>query len=100
MLYDIGASAFWPQPRVTSSVVTLRPRPDPIAAGDRKGFSRFVRSAFSSRRKTLRNNLCARDKGAGPRLDSTLERLGIDPGIRAEALDPPRLFEVYAAIGP
>ena len=100
ILYDIGASAFWPQPRVTSSVVTLRPRPDPIAAGDRKGFSRFVRSAFSSRRKTLRNNLCARDKSAGPRLDGALERLGIDPGIRAEALDPPRLFEVYAAVKP
>ncbi len=98
ILYDIGASAFWPQPRVTSSVVTLQPRPDPIAARDRKGFSTFVRSAFSSRRKTLRNNLCARDKDSGPRLDDALKRLGIDPGIRAEALDPARLFEVYEAI--
>lgn len=100
ILYDIGASAFWPQPRVTSSVVTLRPRPDPIGAQDRKGFSSFVRSAFSSRRKTLRNNLCARDKDIGPRLDTALERLGIEAGIRAEALDPPLLFEVYTAIKP
>ncbi|MCE5256834.1 MAG: 16S rRNA (adenine(1518)-N(6)/adenine(1519)-N(6))-dimethyltransferase RsmA, partial [Spirochaetaceae bacterium] len=50
VLYDIGASAFWPQPRVTSSVVSLAPRADPVASRDRKGFSRFVRSAFASRR--------------------------------------------------
>jgi 16S rRNA (adenine1518-N6/adenine1519-N6)-dimethyltransferase len=98
ILYDIGASSFWPQPRVTSSVVTLQPRPDPIAAQDRKGFSSFVRSAFSSRRKTLRNNLCAKDKDIGPILDKALAELGIEAGIRAEALAPERLFDVYAAI--
>jgi len=98
ILYDIGASAFWPQPRVTSSVVRLQPRPDPIASQDRKGFSSFVRSAFSSRRKTLRNNLCARDKAIGARLDSTLAALGMEAGIRAEALTPERLFEIYSSI--
>jgi 16S rRNA (adenine1518-N6/adenine1519-N6)-dimethyltransferase len=98
ILYDIGASAFWPRPRVTSSVVSLSPRPDPIAADDRSGFSRFVRSAFSSRRKTLRNNVHAMDNDFAAGFDETLERLGIQADIRAEALQPEQLAAVYFAL--
>jgi 16S rRNA (adenine1518-N6/adenine1519-N6)-dimethyltransferase len=98
ILYDIGPSSFWPQPRVTSSVIALSPRPDPIAAGDRKGFSRFVRSAFSSRRKTLRNNLCALDKSRAGRLDGVLAGFGIAADVRAEALSPEQLAAVYFAL--
>jgi len=98
ILYDIGAAAFWPRPRITSSVVSLSPRPDPIAGGDRAGFSRFVRSAFSSRRKTLRNNVNAMDKSFAPRLDETLGRLGIQADIRAEALTPKQLASVYFSL--
>lgn len=98
ILYDIGASSFWPQPRVTSSVIALSPRPDPIAAGDRKGFSRFVRSAFSSRRKTLRNNLRALDKSRAGRLDGALAGFGIAADVRAEALSPEQLAAVYFAL--
>jgi len=98
ILYDIGASAFWPRPRVTSSVVTLEPRPEPIAGDDRAGFSRFVRSAFSSRRKTLRNNLIAMDRNFAAALDPTLEALGIVADIRAEALIPEQLASVYFAL--
>ena len=57
--FDLGAGCFWPAPRVQSSVVLMVPRTDPLEDGDRAGFSAFVRSAFSSRRKTLRNNLRA-----------------------------------------
>lgn len=98
ILYDIGASAFWPRPRVTSSVVSLSPRPDPIAADDRSGFSRFVRGAFSSRRKTLRNNVQAMDNDFATNFDETLERLGIQADIRAEALQPEQLAAVYFAL--
>ena len=98
ILYDIGASAFWPRPRVTSSVVALEPRPEPIAGGDRAGFTRFVRSAFSSRRKTLRNNLNAMDKDFSAALDPALEALGIVADVRAEALVPEQLAAVYFAL--
>lgn len=98
ILYDISASAFWPRPRVTSSVVALSPRPEPLAANDRGGFSRFVRSAFSSRRKTLRNNLIAMDKEFAAHLDPTLSELGIAADIRAEALEPEKLASIYFAL--
>jgi len=101
LAFDLGASSFWPPPRVTSTVVVLEPRPDPVAADDRKGFSAFVRSAFSSRRKTLRNNLkAARFPLGGDEelLDATLLRLGIRPDIRAEALGPKELAAVYEGL--
>ena len=98
ILYDIGAKSFWPQPRVTSSVVVLTPRPEPVAGGDRRGFSRFVRSAFSSRRKTLRNNLNALDRTLTERLDDTLAGLGLPPDVRAEALTPEQLASVYFSL--
>lgn len=98
ILYDIGASAFWPRPRVTSSVVALEPRPEPLAGDDRAGFTRFVRSAFSSRRKTLRNNLNAMDKDFSAALDPALEALGIVADVRAEALVPEQLAAVYFAL--
>ncbi|PKL07035.1 MAG: hypothetical protein CVV53_01405 [Spirochaetae bacterium HGW-Spirochaetae-9] len=59
------------------------------------GFSRFVRSAFSSRRKTLRNNVIAMGQGFSEKLDETLSGLGIVADIRAEALKPEQLAAVY-----
>ncbi|HWP67933.1 MAG TPA: 16S rRNA (adenine(1518)-N(6)/adenine(1519)-N(6))-dimethyltransferase RsmA, partial [Rectinemataceae bacterium] len=98
ILYDIGATSFWPQPRVTSSVVVLTPRPDPVAGGDRMGFSRFVRSSFSSRRKTLRNNLNALDRALAEHLDETLAKMGLPSDVRAEALTPEQLSSVYFSL--
>lgn len=98
ILYDIGAASFWPQPRVTSSVVLMMPRPDPIAADARLEFSRFVRASFSSRRKTMKNNVQAWNPELGERLDRVLESLGIKIGVRAEALTPRQLAAVYSAL--
>lgn len=97
ILYDIGASSFWPQPRVTSSVVVLKPRANPIAATDRKGFSRFVRTAFSSRRKTLKNNISHDYPVLAENLETILQGMNLSPSIRAEALRPEQLWAVYEA---
>jgi 16S rRNA (adenine1518-N6/adenine1519-N6)-dimethyltransferase len=110
LAFDLGASSFWPAPRVTSSVIRMLPRRDPVAAGDRAGFSAFVRALFSSRRKTLRNNLRAAagalgpvlGRGDGSSLDAAaaaaLEVLGIRADVRAEALRPEELAAIYAAL--
>ena len=104
ILFDIGSSAFWPRPRVTSSVVQLIPKKKSMSASERKDFSDFVRAAFSSRRKTLRNTLRFWIKQRSPFLDEAkidtqlqgiLEKLGIESSIRAEALAPDELFAIY-----
>ncbi len=104
ILFDIGASSFWPQPRVTSSVVRLVPSAAPVPAELRKGFSDFVRAAFALRRKTLRNSLRGWLAGALSAIDETtreailletLRRFGHRAEIRAEALSSGELFALY-----
>ncbi|MEQ1773135.1 MAG: 16S rRNA (adenine(1518)-N(6)/adenine(1519)-N(6))-dimethyltransferase RsmA [Burkholderiales bacterium] len=81
---DVGPDAFYPQPKVDSAVVRMLPRADNDwrgpKASDEALFARIVTTAFSQRRKTLRNTL--RNVLELP----DFEALGIDPGTRAETL--------------
>lgn len=81
-LFDVGAGAFRPAPRVTSAVVRLRVRRAPcVTIADPATFERLVARLFSRRRKTLRNSLRGRlDEAA-------IAALGIDPMARPENLD-------------
>jgi 16S rRNA (adenine1518-N6/adenine1519-N6)-dimethyltransferase len=96
LAFDLGSSSFWPAPRVTSSVVRMERRADPVCPEDRSGFSAFVRAGFSSRRKTLRNNM--RAGGKGEALSAALDSLGIRADARAESLAPEELAAVYEAM--
>ncbi|MDP3178704.1 MAG: 16S rRNA (adenine(1518)-N(6)/adenine(1519)-N(6))-dimethyltransferase RsmA [Spirochaetaceae bacterium] len=97
LAFDLGASSFWPAPRVTSSLAVLEPRREPVAADDRLGFSRFVRSVFLSRRKTLRNNAMAAGRN-GAQVAEALAARGIRPDVRAEALRPEELAALYVEL--
>lgn len=52
--FVIKAGAFYPQPRVDSAVVVLRPHEKAISE-ETAEFRQVVKSAFAARRKTLRN---------------------------------------------
>ena len=80
-LFNVGAGAFRPPPKVDSSVVRLTPHAvPPVEVHDPQRFAAIVKAAFSQRRKVLRNTL------KGLVAPETMERLGIDPGRRAETL--------------
>jgi 16S rRNA (adenine1518-N6/adenine1519-N6)-dimethyltransferase len=80
-LFDIGPGAFTPAPKVTSSLVRLRPLREPrFDIADPQLFARLVNQAFSQRRKTLRNSL---RELLGP---EQILALGLNPGERAERL--------------
>lgn len=81
LLFSVERTAFDPPPAVTSAVVRLVPLP----AGhydirDAARLSRLVATAFSQRRKTVRNAL--RQVAD----EALLESVGIDPGLRPEAI--------------
>lgn len=58
LLFDVSPGAFYPQPKVTSSVVRLKMLPAPrFPVTDEKFFRGMVRGIFGKRRKTLRNSL-------------------------------------------
>jgi 16S rRNA (adenine1518-N6/adenine1519-N6)-dimethyltransferase len=56
ILFDVSAAAFVPPPKVTSSVVRLVPRLEPLAC-DRAALERVTEAAFGQRRKMLRQSL-------------------------------------------
>lgn len=82
LLFDINRSAFTPPPAVTSTVVELIPRAEPLEPADPRALERVVAAAFGQRRKMLRSSL--RSLVAEP--IRILETAGIDPTRRAEDL--------------
>lgn len=81
-LFDIPPSAFVPPPKVTSSVVQLIPRPEPVAPAELADLQAVVQAAFSQRRKMLRSSL----KSLGPAPALLGEAAGIALDRRAETL--------------
>ena len=80
-LFDVGRDAFEPPPDVMSSVVRLVPLPAGTHdINDALRFAKLVSQAFSQRRKTIRNSL------RGMVDEDTLQFVGIDPGLRPEAI--------------
>jgi 16S rRNA (adenine1518-N6/adenine1519-N6)-dimethyltransferase len=81
ILFDVAPSAFTPPPKVTSSVVHLVPRPEPLPC-DRAALSAVTQAAFGQRRKMLRQSL----KSLGMDPAALLEAADIDPTARAETV--------------
>ena len=80
-LFDVDRLAFDPPPEVMSSIVRLLPLPDnTYRINDERRLSKLVAQAFSQRRKTIRNSL------RGVVTVAELEAVGIDPGLRPEAI--------------
>src|SRR5205085_8689555 len=63
-LFDVPPGAFRPVPKVYSSVIRLRVRPQPAALVRDEGFFlELLKALFAQRRKTILNNLrAARDR--------------------------------------
>ena len=79
ILFDVSREAFTPPPKVTSAIVQLRPRPDPLPA-ELGRLERITAAAFGQRRKMLRQSL----KPVGG--EALLARAEIEPQRRAETL--------------
>lgn len=91
-------SVFWPRPKVESVIVQITldlPRRSRIA--DLAGFHNFVRGIFLHRRKILRAQLLAalQPKATKADVDRILGQAVLEPTLRAEQLDPHRLFSLW-----
>lgn len=86
-LFAVPPEAFTPQPKVNSAIVRLTPKRDrPETVKDIKVLEQLLISAFSKRRKTVRNALRSY-------LDTDdLRKLNIDASLRPENLTPEEYF--------
>lgn len=90
--FDLSPQAFTPPPKVTSSVVLVQPRAEPLAV-ELKRLEQVTQAAFGQRRKMLRQSL----KGIGG--ENLLATVGIDGTLRAEDLETADFVALANAIG-
>jgi 16S rRNA (adenine1518-N6/adenine1519-N6)-dimethyltransferase len=88
ILFDVNRGAFVPPPSVTSAIVRLEPRSQPLAPANLGDLEKITAAAFGQRRKMLRQSL----KPLGG--EALLEKAGIDPTARPEDLK----IEQFAAL--
>jgi 16S rRNA (adenine1518-N6/adenine1519-N6)-dimethyltransferase len=95
-LHPVSRTVFRPPPNVESAIVAFRRIELPDAF---PGIRRVVEGAFAHRRKTLANSLEL--AGVAPRATAVeaLASLGLDPSVRAEALEPPVFVELARLLG-
>ena len=80
ILFDVNRGAFVPPPNVTSAIVRLEPRAEPLAPCRLQDLEKITAAAFGQRRKMLRQSL----KPLGG--EALAVAAGIDPTARPEDL--------------
>jgi 16S rRNA (adenine1518-N6/adenine1519-N6)-dimethyltransferase len=97
-LFTLPPAAFSPRPQVYSAVFRWRFEPRFADQGvEETGFLRVLQQVFAQKRKTLANNL--RSAGIAPAMvAASLERAGIEPNARAEAVGLEKLAVLWRAL--
>ncbi len=96
-LLDLAGGNFWPKPNVDSRAVVFTKKADFPCCQNPELFIKMQRALFSSRRKTVRNNLSQFLKNNDLAV-SCLEKAGIDIMKRAEVLTLPELLKLSDVI--
>jgi 16S rRNA (adenine1518-N6/adenine1519-N6)-dimethyltransferase len=92
ILFDVNRGAFVPPPNVTSSIVRLEPRGQPLAPCRLGDLEKITGAAFGQRRKMLRQSL----KPLGG--ETQIGAAGIDPTARPEDLTIPQFAALARAV--
>lgn len=82
---------FWPRPNVSSSSILLTKKEQPLACDNPTQFVNLIHTLFSSRRKTIKNNI---KKILPPEISDELlfKESNISPSARAEELSVEQLI--------
>lgn len=89
-VFDLAGGNFWPVPNVVSRAVLMTKKENFPRCKDPKFFMKMIRQLFSSRRKTIRNNMLK--IVSGEKADEALSKAGISATERAENLSIEKLL--------
>ena len=98
VIATLSPERFFPKPKVDSTFVRVWPREtSPLLEGELERVESLTRAAFTQRRKRVTNGLSRVAERVWPDLDKAgqrealaarLERVGIEPGLRPERIEP------------
>ena len=95
--FDVSPQHFQPAPKVTSSVIELRPR-EAIEVEHPKDFEALVRQSFRQRRKILLNNLVPDLIADATTARDLLEEAGLAANCRAEQISTEQFLKLTKLI--
>lgn len=99
LLFDVGARAFKPPPKVESAVIRLTPVSEPLVSDDQsREFQTFVQAVFAMRRKQLQRVLRSLVSLPPTEIIALLEHGGWAPSARPETLAPAEFARLFATI--
>lgn len=84
-IVDLSGANFWPKPNVDSRAVLFTKKENFPSCENVQVFCKMQRALFSSRRKTVKNNL-NNYLSSSEKADYALDKAKIDPKLRAEVL--------------
>ena len=92
LLFNISKNSFYPVPNVESSMIKITLNKPGKYNIEEEKFNKCVKLLFGARRKTILNNLSnILDKAKSLEL---LNKIGIDPNLRAEDLDIEKIIKI------
>ncbi len=91
---QIPATAFYPAPKVASTVVKLVASTEVDDGNSQSWLWQVLRSAFGQRRKTLLNALSSNLKLPKEEISTVLTNLGLEIGVRGENLTPEQFIDL------
>ncbi len=95
-LVELSPRDFFPPPKVASTVLGFKPLQSPVG-DERTRFIKFVKAAFSQRRKKMAKNL-GLSKEDRANFIQILENIGKSETMRAEELAPHEFVEVFKTL--
>jgi 16S rRNA (adenine1518-N6/adenine1519-N6)-dimethyltransferase len=94
----VSRQVFWPVPNVDSVLVGFERSDAPLGSEeDRLDTFRIIDLAFQQRRKMLRQAL-SRELGGSAAASEILEKAGVEPTVRGEALDVHAFYRIALAV--
>lgn len=98
VLFDVPPEAFTPRPKVTSSVLELTPRPEPLVAVEQgENFFKLAKAGFKAPRKQLHNSLAGGLNIDVPLAKSLVESAEIDSERRPATLSIAEWKSLFAS---
>jgi 16S rRNA (adenine1518-N6/adenine1519-N6)-dimethyltransferase len=87
IVFHISAGAFYPPPKIDSSLVQVQIYPKPrIPEAQLNSFFKLIKAGFSQKRKKIRNALIAGLHWPAERVENLLAQAAVNPSGRAETL--------------
>jgi len=97
IFFNISPQHFRPTPKVTSSVVEMRPKAE-VHIPHFKQFELLVRASFKQRRKLLLNNLVPFIIPSVDAGEEVMQQLGLNRKVRAEEVTTAQFLELTALL--